>query len=216
MRLFYSPKSLASFLLLLGFLLTTYCSDHSSNIESVATSQPNSNLRPMLVLPEDLGWPTSGYIEVLTPAPLAVNIPAEDAFRIHMTAVPNPVNPRTGVREQTSHVATQAIYAYANENAAIEVFQQVSTDHSIFRLQALPEEIKFEQQVSRIGTGCILLEASYLNCLITLQHGRYVINATMAVDEQVITWQDLELFINLLQDRLITYTAEQPDEEPHS
>lgn len=48
------------------------------------------------------------------------------------------------------------------------------------------------------------------NCNLKIQHGRYVTTGGMTVDGEIITVADFEVFINVIQDRLLEQVASEP------
>lgn len=163
------------------------------------------NLRQIAFKAEDLGWPTNSYQETNGAESVVGYIPVE-SVRIDATALPNPINPKTG---QPTYYdvrgATQFIDMYVNEATAGVVFARMNQAPP---LGTMPPGVAFTPHVENVSTECWEIAAfsgqgAAYNCNFSIQYGRYYTNGGMYIDKEVTTLKDFETLINIIQDRLI-------------
>lgn len=213
-RIFHLVKFPIMFALLGGFFLflTTYPLAVLEEKASPSISSENQveGSTELLFKAEDLGWPLDSYdvrrndFKPFETEPFA-------GISASATARSNPViNLKTGRRRRDDILAaSQSLYIYPDKQTAVMIFDKF--DAWGYPLGAYqPKSVQFEPRVDNASWTCWQMgDSQSRNCNFSMQHGQYLTMGNMIVDGQIITLADLELFLNLTQDRLVERVAKE-------
>lgn len=212
-RMMYSRLTKPYILALFGWLLFAACQSAVTSSQAPLTNPENPvEFSLLLFRAEDLGWPVDSYdvrqdddLKPFQSEPIIV-------VTAGATARSNPINPKTGLRYRDDPLAAaQILFVYLDKQSAAEIFEEFEIrdgDLYISTGSYKSESIQFKSKVDNISWACWKIGGSKSeNCTILVQHGRYVTTAGMTVDGEIITFADFEVFINVIQDRLLEQVA---------
>jgi hypothetical protein len=168
------------------------------------TTKDPDGLRPLLFQPEDLSdtWLPQTYIEQTEELlPPRTNNPFEDRMEISVAAERIPPPNFMGYTPGTKHKAYQTIWQYQDEETAIAAF----TNRQYFYGE-LPKSVTFQPRLENFAVGC-LDWADGQRCYFAGQHGYYITHSNILIDGRLITLDDWEELVRIVQDRLIQYGA---------
>jgi hypothetical protein len=168
------------------------------------TTKDPDGLRPLLFQPEDLSdtWLPQTYIEQTEELlPPRTNNPFEDRMEISVAAERIPPPNFMGYTPGTKHRASQLVWRYQDEVTAIAAF--VSADYFY---GSVPPSVTFHPRIQNFAIGCLDWTDGQ-RCYFTAQYGRYITHAIVFIDGRLITLDDWEELVHIVQDRLIQYGA---------
>lgn len=178
------------------FTLLAGCSSHR------ATPTTTSTLQPLLVQPEDIGWPTDSYFE------REGYVPGEIAVEDMMAAGigPDPLPRRSS--NISPFRSAQNVWIYADKDAATQTFNVMVEQYEFGFLSKgssldLPEltnswwfcnEGLYDSQLG-----------NYMMCFSLAQRAHILELVIMPINGKVITFEDWQLFVDQMHQRLIDY-----------
>lgn len=214
-RMLYSRLIKLHVLTLFGWLIFAACQSAATPAQSPPINPEDPlEFRELLFKADDLGWPVDSYdtrqdddLKPFQSEPMIV-------VAAGATARSNPINPKTGLRYRDDLLAAaQILFVYPDKQSAVKIFEEFETrdgDLYISTGSYKPESIQFKSKVDNISWACWKIGGSkYENCTILVQHDRYVTTAGMTVDGEIIAFADFEVFINVIQDRLLDQVAKE-------
>ncbi len=182
-----------------SFVLITGCYSIDLNTNATATAVPDSRilLEQMLFKPEDLGWPDRA-------SRLDDEFP--DTADQHSDFLRIVAFPYEGSASRIRYGANQSIWAYPTNQLALDFYDY---SYQLQRPTNFSPPIEFEPKTENVAISCHYTDmlGGFYNCAIIIQVGSYFSLASMDVDEDTITFQDWERFLNVVQDRFIQYAS---------
>lgn len=174
-----------------------------------ATPTATSALTPLLVQPADMGWPTDSYFEGDSYVPGEITVEAMLSAGIG----PDPLPRRSS--NVSPFRATQNVWMYANENAATQTFN-LMVERYEFGFLSKGASLDLPELTNNwwfCNDGLYDSQrGNYMRCFFLAQRGRILVRGVLPVNEKVITFEDWQLFIDQMQQRLIDYPLESESE----
>ena len=184
------------------FLLVTLISITLVGCQPNATIPPtlgatvdDLNLQEMLVYPEELGWSDANYSEKKgSPADYVhPDFPQIDIILISSRPFSNSsryIDPR---------VMSQQVYVYEDELTAKDVYD-IGSGYSIIPQITMPSLHK----IDNLSAGCRVDPENRANlmCNVDMGYGRYYVHGFMYVDDDKITLEHWDNYMNLMQEKL--------------
>lgn len=200
-------------LALFGWLIFAACQSATTPAQSPPINLKDPlEFRELLFKADDLGWPVDSYDTRQDDDHKPFQSEPMIVVAAGATARSNPVNPKTSVRYRDDPLAAaQILFVYMDRQIAAKVFEEFATLGGGWPLGAYqPESVQFKPKADNVSWVCWEIGGSrYENCNLLIQHGRYVATAGMTVDGEIIAFADFEVFINVIQDRLLDQVAKE-------
>lgn len=184
------------------FFLFTLLAGYSSHR---ATPTTTSMLQPLLVQPEELGWPTDSYREGFG------FIPGELAVEAMTTAGigPDPLPRRSS--NVSPFRSIQYVWTYTNEEAAFQTFNSLkeSYESELLSKGTTLELPNLPNNWWLCNEGLYDLQlGNYMRCFSLAQRAHILELVIMPINGKVITFEDWQLFVDQMHQRLIDYPIE--------
>ena len=197
---------------LLVLLMTCACKD--ANKDNVNDTEILSSV---LFAPEDLdgGWYADTYFQHSEPQDFISAVPSVEKVAAIIQAEPGSFEGRYQTQLSRFH-ATQGLFIYQNEEEARLAVENARQFLAPGQIEIRSSDIVYAPQMEIVKARCTRVQGLEIGpfdgCSITIQHGRYITNATMNVDGELITMEDWYDFINAIQVRLIEQVAKENEE----
>jgi hypothetical protein len=197
LMLIRQQQCLAVFLLLIALLVGCNSPKPTPIVQTA--------LKPLLVQPEDLGWPADSYFESESYVPGEIAVEASIASGIGPNSLPRRSSNISAFR------SSQDVWIYANEDAATQTFNFLVDRYQIGFL-AEGSSIELPELTNNwwfCNEG--LYDAklgNYMNCFSLAQRGRILVRRIMPVNGQTITFEDWQNYVTQMHQRLVDYSID--------
>lgn len=163
------------------------------------------NLTPLLVQPEDMGWPANSYFESEERYPPETEIIPEAMARAGIGPDPLPLR-------RTSNVSpfrtSQSVWVYADEFMATQNFDFMAARYEdIFQAKGFSLTLP---ELTNSWWSCIqglysMQDGSYSQCFVLAQKENILVRAIMPVNDQIVTMEDWNNYVTQIHRRLVAY-----------
>lgn len=163
------------------------------------------NLTPLLVQPEDMGWPANSYFEREESYPPETEIMPEAMAGAGIGPTPLPSRRPTNI---SSFRTSQEVWMYAEEVAASQNFNfMVARYEYAFQSKGHPVALP---ELTNSWWDCrhglySMQDGSYSQCFVLAQKENILVLAIMPINGQMITMEDWDRFVTKIHWRLVAY-----------
>ncbi len=204
-------RILLSAWLVLMLVLVACQTQNNEEIIRPVSDDLNDAVAPLLVQSADMGW-NGYYVENESSINLFPEIPVEHIIGTSFSPIPISRSSK-GADAPDIRGVGQTVYIYLEEEYAVQAFK-INEEFMISDPYGRHVyEITTNPAIKNALVGCSQSYASdfgeHLGCEAWFQHGRYLVRAVSIIDGEVVTNDDWDKLLTLVQDRLVAHVEQE-------